>query len=584
MAFIGSARKWRPQRFEELIGQDHIRRTLSNGLAAGRVAAAYLFSGTRGVGKTTTARILAKALNCESSDKPVPEPCASCASCAEIARGAHPDILEIDGATYTGVDNVRELQEKLQFRPLRGRYKVVIIDEVHQISRAAFNALLKTLEEPPPHVVFVFATTELQKVPETILSRCQTFEFRRIAPGQVAAQLARIVKEQNLKAEEGALRLIARMGEGSMRDAQSILDQVLAYSGEGGLTAKAAEEVLGVPSSEVYRRIASAVAARDARSALGGLAQLFEAGHDLRFFCASLLEFLRDCMVLQAAGEGEDLFDAGPEEMEDRRAIAAKLSFAEAHQAYAILQRAGVELRNSDHPRMTLELALLRMCQIEPLADLGRLVERLESLAPGPGRPSPPAAPPRPPAPAGRTEEARPAAPPPPREEAPAAPPSPSAGAPRAHAAAVASPDWDPAGARRIWGEAVAALRPARQVLFKGAGLEFEGPGRLRLRVAPANGLAQTMDLIRETLPLIESHFAQHGPWPVRVSLETPAAPALAEAQPGGDEARRKEEQSAIQEVVDLFNGQIVDIRPHRGRRAGPPRAAEEPGDIQGED
>ncbi|MBI3024288.1 MAG: DNA polymerase III subunit gamma/tau [Candidatus Tectomicrobia bacterium] len=576
MAFIGSARKWRPQRFEELIGQDHIRRTLSNGLAAGRVAAAYLFSGTRGVGKTTTARILAKALNCESSDKPVPEPCGACASCGEIARGAHPDILEIDGATYTGVDNVRELQEKLQFRPLRGRYKVIIIDEVHQISRAAFNALLKTLEEPPPHVVFIFATTELQKVPETILSRCQAFEFRRIAPGQVAAQLARIVKEQKFKAEEEALRLIARMGEGSMRDAQSILDQVLAYSGEGGLTAKAAEEVLGVPSSEVYRAIASAVAARDARSALGGLAQVFEAGHDLKFFCANLLEFLRDCMVLQAAGEGEDLFDAGPEEMEDRRAIAQKLSFAEAHQAYAILQRAGVELRNSDHPRMTLELALLRMCQIEPLADLGRLVERLEALAPAPTRPSPPA-------PAERGGEGRPPAAPAPRVEAPPSAAGPL-GAPRERASAVASPDWDPAEARRIWEEAVASLRPARQVLFRGAELEFEGPGRLRLRVPPANGHAQTMDLIRETLPLIESHFAQHSPWPVRVSLEAPAPPAAAGSAPGGDEARRKEEQSAIQEVVDLFNGQIVDIRPLRGRRAGAPRAAEDPGDAQGED
>ncbi|MEK6710040.1 MAG: DNA polymerase III subunit gamma/tau [Nitrospinota bacterium] len=370
MAFIGSARKWRPQRFEELIGQDHICRTLSNGLAAGRVASAYLFSGTRGVGKTTTARILAKALNCESSDKPVPEPCNACSSCEEITRGAHPDILEIDGATYTGIDNVRDLQEKLHFRPLRGRYKVVIIDEAHRISKQAFDSLLRTLEEPPPYVVFIFATTEIQRVPETILSRCQVFEFRRISQALVAEQLRRIVKEQEIRAEEGALRLVARMGEGSMRDAQSLLDQVLAFSGEEGLTVRAAEEVLGVPSSEVYRRIASAVAARDARTALGELAQVFEAGHDLKFFCANLLEFLRDCMVLQTAGEGEDLFDAGPEEMADRRAIAQKLSFAETHQAYSILQRAGVELRSSDFPRMTLELALLRMCQLEPLADL----------------------------------------------------------------------------------------------------------------------------------------------------------------------------------------------------------------------
>ncbi|MBI3126844.1 MAG: DNA polymerase III subunit gamma/tau [Candidatus Tectomicrobia bacterium] len=580
MAFIGSARKWRPQRFEELIGQDHVRRTLSNGLAAGRVAAAYLFSGTRGVGKTTTARILAKALNCESSDKPVPEPCNACGSCQEIARGAHPDILEIDGATYRGIDNVRELQEKLQFRPLRGRYKVIIIDEVHQITGPAFNALLKTVEEPPPHVAFIFATTELQKVPDTILSRCQVFEFRRISLGQVAAQLARIVKEQKIKAEEGALRLIARMGEGSMRDAQSILDQALAYSGEGTLTAQAAEEVLGVPSSEVYQSIASAVAARDARAALAGLAGIFEAGHDLRFFCANLLEFLRDCMVLQAAGEGEELFDAGPEEMEARREIAGRLSFAETHQAYAILQRAEAELRGSDHPRMTLELALLRMCQIEPLADLGRLMERLESLVPG-GAARPQAPPPPPPPPAFRAEESRPPAPAagPEPHPAPGGADAP-ARAPRERAAAVASPEWDPAEARRIWGEAVDSLKPARQVLFKGAQLEFEGPGRLRLRVAPANGHAQTIDLVRDTLPLIEAHFARHAPWPVRIAVEAPS-PVAPAAEPARDDARRKEEQAAIQEVVDLFNGQIVDDRPYRGRRAGVPRAAE---DFQGED
>ncbi|MEE9256691.1 MAG: DNA polymerase III subunit gamma/tau, partial [bacterium] len=390
MTFIGSARKWRPQRFDELIGQDHIRRTLSNALARGRAASAYLFSGTRGVGKTTTARILAKALNCESGEGPVAEPCNECSSCTEINRGSHPDILEIDGATYTGVDNVRDLREGLRYRPARGRSKVIIIDEVHMLSKGAFNALLKTLEEPPPHVVFIFATTELHRVPDTVLSRCQVFEFRRIPASVIQAQLVRIVQDQGREVEEGALRLLARMGEGSMRDAQSLLDQALAFSGEERLTLADLETVLGVPSGEIYRRLAAAIVSREGREALCTLHEVFEAGHDLRLFCTNLLEFFRDIMVLQAAGEGRELFDVGPEELEERKALAGKIGFSEAHQAYSILQGAEVELRTSDHPRMTLELAVLRMAQIEPIADLGELIERLESLSPAPGGDPPP--------------------------------------------------------------------------------------------------------------------------------------------------------------------------------------------------
>ncbi len=575
MSFIGSARRWRPQRFDELIGQDHIRRTLSNALGASRVATAYLFSGTRGVGKTTTARILAKALNCESSDKPVPEPCNACASCEEVARGAHPDILEIDGATYTGIDNIRDLCEGLRYRPARGRYKTVIIDEVHQISRHAFNALLKTLEEPPPHVVFVFATTELQKVPDTILSRCQVFEFRRIAPGAIAAQLVRIVKEQGGSAEEGALRLLARMGEGSMRDAQSLLDQVVAFSPGKALTVEDVEGVLGVPSSEVYRNIVSAVAARDGRAALCELKGVFEAGHDLKFFCASLLEFLRDVMVLQVAGDGADLFDAAPEELEDRRVLAARLSFAQAHQAYAILQGAEAELRTTDHPRMALELALLRMCQIEPLADLGRLIERIESLgAPGASRSLGPAggageggSPPalaRPPAREGAGG--------PPGGRAPRGGERPEGPAGRATVAQAAPAPWDPVQARRVWGEAVQSLRPTRQALFEGAEVDVAAEGQIHLHVRAGNGHAQTLDLVREMLPALEAYFAANAPWPVRLVLEAPARAGRAgEAAPEEREHRRQEEQAAIQEVVDLFNGRIVDIRPLRSRRAGAP-------------
>jgi len=568
VTFIGSARKWRPQRFEELIGQEHIRRTLTNALGAGRVASAYLFSGTRGVGKTTTARILAKALNCESGEGPVAEPCNACGSCGEITRGAHPDVLEIDGATYTGVDNVRELREGLAFRPARGRYKTVIIDEVHMLSRGAFNALLKTLEEPPPHVVFVFATTELHKVPETILSRCQVFEFRRIAVSLIADQLGRILGEQGREVDEGALRLIARLGEGSMRDAQSLLDQVLAFAAEGRLTTEEVAGVLGVPSAEVYRSIVAAVADRDGRAALAELGRIYEAGHDMRLFCGNLLEFLRDCMVLQVAGDGGDLFDVGAAEIEERRALAGRLSFAEAQQAYAILQNAEAELRLSDHPRMTLELALMRMCQIEPLAELGGLIDRLESMGPGPGAGDAPAA--RGSSrPAGRPAEA---SGPPASGPRAQAPPAGAAGAegPRASAQAAEAPPWDPVEARRAWSEAVQTLRTTRRHLLLEAEIDLETAGEVRVRVPPANGHAQTIDLIREILPSLEAHFASHAPWPIRVVIDAPdAAPGPAAPAGGGEGRDRKEEQAVIQEVVDLFNGQIVDIRPLRSRGAG---------------
>ncbi|MDA1000566.1 MAG: DNA polymerase III subunit gamma/tau, partial [bacterium] len=396
--FIGSARKWRPQKFEELIGQDHIRRTLSNALSEGRVASAYLFSGTRGVGKTTTARVLAKALNCESADGPVAEPCNQCASCAEISQGNHPDILEIDGATYTGVDHVRDLREGLRYRPARGRVKVIIIDEVHMLSKGAFNALLKTLEEPPPHVVFIFATTEIQRVPETILSRCQVFEFRRIPARIIEEQLARIVQDQGGEAEGEALGLLARMGEGSMRDAQSLLDQVLAFTGKKKLALLDVESVLGVPPSEAYRRLAAAIVARDTRAALCELKEIFEAGHDIRLFCSNLLEFFRDVMVIQSAGEAPELFDVGKEALAERKALADRFSFHDAHQAYSILQGAEAELRTSDHPRMTLELAVMRMSQLAPVADLEGLIQRIEEAVPARPAPGASASAPDPPA------------------------------------------------------------------------------------------------------------------------------------------------------------------------------------------
>ena len=508
MAFIGSARKWRPQRFEELIGQEHIRRTLSNALTSGRIASAYLFSGTRGVGKTTTARILAKALNCESGDAPLSEPCNECSSCEEITRGSHPDILEIDAATYTGVDNVRELREGLRYQPARGRYKTVIFDEVHMLSKSSFNALLKTLEEPPPHVVFILATTEIKNVPDTILSRCQVFEFRRITTSVIAAHLSRIVEAQDRKMDEAAVKLLARMGEGSIRDAQSLLDQVLAFAAEDPVSSEEVQKVLGVPSGGIHKALVEAVIARDGNKALTELKGLFDAGHDLKLFSANLLEYLRDCMVLLSAGDDEALFDVAASEIEERRQVAAKMSFAEAHQAYSILQGAEFELRTSDHPRMTLEVAILRMCQIEPIADLGALMERLESMS-GEAAPNPPRAPSPGMGTAGggaplpATRETTAPDPAPPAAEAA------SGGAPVAQAEAG---EWNTVEARRIWTGAVQALRPMRRPLFHGVELDLETEGTIRVVLAQENRNAQGLHMAEEVLPEIEAFFRTHSP------------------------------------------------------------------------
>ena len=571
MAFIGSARKWRPQRFDELIGQEHVRRTLSNALASGRVASAYLFSGTRGVGKTTTARILAKALNCESGEGPLPEPCNECASCEEITRGSHPDILEIDAATYTGVDNVRELREGLRYQPARGRYKTVIFDEVHMLSKSSFNALLKTLEEPPPHVVFILATTEVKNVPDTILSRCQVFEFRRVATSVIAAHLAHIVEAQERRMDEAAVKLLARMGEGSIRDAQSLLDQVLAFAADDPVSSEEVEKVLGVPSGGIHKALVEAVVARDGKGALTELKRLFDAGHDLKLFSANLLEYLRDCMVLLSAGDDEALFDVAASEIEERRQVAAKMSFTEAHQAYSILQGAEFELRASDHPRMTLEVAVLRMCQIEPIADLSALMERIESMSAG-AAPNPPRAPStRVETPGGAPPQA------PPETAAPApAPPAAEPASGSSPAAQAEARAWDSVEARRVWTGAVAALRPMRRPLFQGVEIDLETEGLVRVVLAPDNTNAQNLHMAREVLPEIEAFFRANSPWSARVEIAGAENGAHPQTGRGAGETSRargrkldENEEAVIQEIVDLFNGKIVDIRRGRMGKSG---------------
>jgi DNA polymerase-3 subunit gamma/tau len=412
MSYQVIARKWRPQTFEEVTGQEHITRTLRNAVEHERLHHAYLFSGARGVGKTTTARLLAKAVNCHKSDKPTPTPCRItdadvCPSCREIAEGRSIDVLEIDAASNTGVDNVREaIINTVGIRPARDRYKVFIIDEVHMLSPAAFNALLKTLEEPPPRVLFIMATTHAHKVPETILSRSQQFEFRTISTAKITERLRHIADAEKIKVADDALREIARAGEGSMRDAQSAFDQVISFS-EGEIGTADVEAALGLASAEMLARVMRAVAEGAPADALAVVDELSARGQDLRNFCRDLLAHMRDLLVFKVAGDGRGLADSTEAERRELANEAREFSESDLVRFFHSLTETEKHLRESAHPRYQLEIGLVKLVEMRRLAPLGQIVERLNALeealrtgrtpAGGAGTPSaPPAAiPPR---------------------------------------------------------------------------------------------------------------------------------------------------------------------------------------------
>ena len=377
MSYQVLARRFRPQSFDEVVGQEPVTRTLKNAVRQGRVAHAFLFAGPRGVGKTTTARILAKALNCESG--PTPDPCNRCINCREITAGAAVDCVEIDGASHTGVEHVRDLQEQLIYQPVKGRHKIYIIDEVHMLSPSAFNALLKTLEEPPSRVVFILATTEPHKVPPTIHSRCQRYDFRRIGERLLIERLKAIAQTEGVEMTPEALTAIAKAADGSLRDAQSILDQLIAFGG-GRVTAQVVAAVLGLTPIEVVRAVAEACIAGEADKALGLLGELTAKGGDLRSFIVDLLEHLRSLLMVKLiprAGETLGIPHEGVEELQGR---AARVNIPHLELLLRLLLEAEGEMRRALHPRFVLEMALVRMAEAKGLVDLEGLIRRLEEL------------------------------------------------------------------------------------------------------------------------------------------------------------------------------------------------------------
>jgi DNA polymerase-3 subunit gamma/tau len=557
------ALKYRPTSFDEVVGQTNVTRTLRNALERGKIGHAFLLSGARGVGKTTTARILAKALNCAKAPGPTPSPCptrtdgdraTACDSCREIADGKSLDVQEIDGASNTGVDSIRELREMTRYSPARDRFKIWIIDEVHQISGAAFNALLKTLEEPPPRVKFIFATTEYHKIPETILSRCQQYDFRMISARELQQHLRNVADEEKIRVSDAALALIARAAEGSVRDSLSLFDQVLAFTGDDVPDADVAG-LLGLVDRELLHRAAKAIVEGDSLAMLDLVESLADYGADYRNFARELLLHLREILLVKLAPAESPLRQGIlPEELERLRALAGALSEEDLLRGLDVLTRAEGELRSASDPRVALDLVLLKLVQMRRLVPFAELVARVERLLGG----APAAA-----LPAPRLAASRP----PSLFDGPTAAPRPSPSSPVVRHEGPPPPPHTPA---RGSAEALLATiiglcqgRPSLAAPLRAATARLEGE-TLVVEVPPdflAFGTAHADeygDLARKAAgKSLHLKFAAGG---LPAAGESPATPSPEE------ERQQKlrgevEKERAVQEALDLFDGRVVDVR-----------------------
>ncbi len=356
MSYQALARKYRPQTFHDIVGQETAVRTLHNAIEQNRIHHAYLFSGVRGIGKTTTARILAKALNCVTG--PTTEPDNTCSTCREITEGIDMDVREIDAATYTGVDNVRELRDVSQFQPARDRYRIFIIDEAHMLSTASWNALLKLIEEPPPHVVFMFATTEMHKVPATILSRVQKFVLRKITLEDLVGRLEEICRQEGITADRGALEIVARRGEGSVRDSLSLLDQIIAFAGRN-VTAADVATILGLSETNFFARVVTLIGEGDHTGVLEALQEASDSGRDFKMLYRDLLNFVRNLLLL-AGGANEAMLAASPEDLPTLRKVAEQFSYTELLRIANLLLRDDETVNRAEHQRLAVEIALLK--------------------------------------------------------------------------------------------------------------------------------------------------------------------------------------------------------------------------------
>ncbi|MEW6675640.1 MAG: DNA polymerase III subunit gamma/tau [Nitrospirota bacterium] len=374
MSYLVLARKWRPQRFDDLIGQESITRILANSISQKKIAHAYIFSGLRGVGKTSTARILAKALNCENG--PTPTPCDTCESCIAIRDGSSVDVLEIDGASNTGVDNIRDLREGVKYTALGGRYKIYIIDEAHMLSTPAFNALLKTIEEPPPHVIFVLATTAPKKIPATVLSRCQHLPFRRISSQKIKERLKMISDAEGINISSSAAEMIARAVDGSMRDALTILDQVSSFSSD--IKEIDIKNLLGITDFGLISEISIALIEGKREKILEIISELVEKGTDIKSFTKELVQFFRDLLVASVIKKPEEVLDLSKEEMAVIKDIIGRTSEDQLTMMLSEIMKTEIEVRNALSPRLTLEMSLIKTSFLSTMKPVKEIIENIE--------------------------------------------------------------------------------------------------------------------------------------------------------------------------------------------------------------
>jgi DNA polymerase-3 subunit gamma/tau len=571
------ARKWRPQRFDDVVGQRGVTQTLRNAIATRRVAQSFVFAGPRGVGKTTTARILARGLNCENG--PTGDPCGVCDACIEIAEGRDMDVLEIDAATHTQVDKVRDIIiAGLGMAPVRNRYKIFIIDEVHRLSPQSFDALLKSIEEPPPHVVFMMATTEIEKVPATIQSRSQVFELKTIALPQIADQLRAIAAAEQIAIDDAALMLIARAGDGSMRDAQSALDQVVAFSGER-IGVDDVTTVLGLVRRDVLFDMAEAVTNEDAAAAfrLAGLA--VEAGYDLRLVVRELARLTRDLLVVSIdRTRAKDPEIAAEGERERITALAARFSTEDLMRAFDVLTKAEVDIRGSMYPRYHLEMALLRWIHLRKLVPLGDLIQQLEkggtaAPRPAPAAARPSAAPPRTAPEAGRAAMAQAVQA---RREAPAAGTEvrrPAAEPARTVETSAVLPHASPVPSAEFKDAFLEEVRRQKKffhgtVIAQAQRIDVEGD-RINFVFAPQHrALRATLEQTRGLLETIAAQLAGR-----RMAIAALEGQAAAAPKPAGEASGQAAEQdrkaalhqqalksSEVQAMLDVFGAEIKEV------------------------
>ncbi|MCJ7543065.1 MAG: DNA polymerase III subunit gamma/tau [Phycisphaerae bacterium] len=562
--YLVLARKYRSETFDQVVGQEPIARTLVHAIESSRVAHAYLFTGTRGVGKTTMARILAKALNCLSVDAPTPNPCNRCDACRSIARGDDIDVAEIDGASNRGIDEIRQLRANAILRPARSRYRLYYIDEVHMLTREAFNALLKTLEEPPGHVKFIFATTEPEKVPPTILSRCQRFDFRNIPTRKIAEHLAAICKAEAVHADADALFRIARAASGSMRDGLSLLDQLLA--GGGAVSDAEAVRLLGVPADERTIAIARAIADGSAASALAELAGVLDSGVTLVSAAHAIGDAFRHMMLISTCGADSDLVELADTQRHEVAELTKRFSLPALVQAVGILATLARNLRTSSLARPLLEAGLVRLAEADKFIDPDSLIERLEALSTA-----------RPVArPAAAASSPKPAAPIPSTQASPQqriAPPAPAA------EAAPPALQWEVPWLAANWALVVQALMGSRQMQVAG----LIAPAK---PTAFADGvLTLAFDASHETL---RSRCAAQMDGAIAAALSALAGRQITcryqavgageHAAPnrpvfGGLSTAEKNavgKDPSVQAVMGLFGGEVVDIRKDNAQPAGP--------------